>query len=33
MVTSALCGTLSSNQTTRQEFLDHLAREGGKLGL
>lgn len=26
MVTSALCGTFSDNETTRKEFLDHLAR-------
>lgn len=26
MVTSALCGTFSKNETTRKEFLDHIAR-------
>lgn len=26
MVTSALCGTFSENETTRKEFLDHIAR-------
>lgn len=31
MLTSALCGTFSSNDTTRKEFLDHLAR--GSAGL
>ena len=28
MVTSALCGTFSSSELTRQEFLDHIARSG-----
>jgi GTP cyclohydrolase I len=31
MVTSALCGTFSTNEVTRQEFLDHIAR--GSLGI
>lgn len=31
MVTSALCGTFSSNETTRKEFLDHIAR--GSVGI
>lgn len=26
MVTSALCGTFSNNEVTRQEFLDHISR-------
>ncbi len=29
MVTSALCGTFSTNEVTRQEFLDHIARGSG----
>ena len=32
MVTSALCGTFSKNEVTRQEFLDHIAR-GSSSGL
>jgi len=31
MVTSALCGTFSTNETTRKEFLDHIAR--GSVGI
>ncbi len=31
MVTSALCGTFSKNEVTRQEFLDHISR--GSLGI
>jgi GTP cyclohydrolase I len=31
MVTSALCGTFSTNEVTRKEFLDHIAR--GSLGI
>lgn len=31
MVTSALCGTFSTNEVTRQEFLDHISR--GSLGI
>ena len=31
MVTSALCGTFSSNEVTRKEFLDHIAR--GSVGI
>ncbi|TDI85617.1 MAG: GTP cyclohydrolase I FolE [Chloroflexi bacterium] len=31
MVTSALCGTFSNNEVTRQEFLDHISR--GSVGI
>ncbi len=31
MVTSALCGTFSTNEVTRKEFLDHISR--GSLGI
>jgi GTP cyclohydrolase I len=33
MITSALCGTFSTNPLTRQEFLEHLSRSGGHIGL
>jgi GTP cyclohydrolase I len=29
MVTSAMCGTFSTNSVTRQEFLDHISRKQG----
>lgn len=31
MITSALCGTFSNNEVTRQEFLDHISR--GSVGI
>jgi len=33
MITSALCGTFSTNPLTRQEFLEHLSRSGGHISL
>src|SRR3970282_466938 len=33
MVTSALCGTFSTNPLNRQEFLEYLSRSGGHLSL
>lgn len=33
MVTSAMTGTFRSNQATREEFMEHLARKSGTAGL
>jgi GTP cyclohydrolase I len=33
MVTSAMCGSFKSNEVTRQEFLDHIARDTSSVSI